>query len=98
MSRLPTAEEFLKNKSDSFDTQMRRNTYYKDNVECLCIEFAKLHVQAALKAASESRCINMYDKTWFAQSLEPGTKILDTVNITVDKDSILNAYPLEKIK
>jgi hypothetical protein len=40
----------------------------------------------------------MYDKTWVAQSLEPGTKILDTVNITVDKESILNAYPLEKIK
>jgi hypothetical protein len=64
----------------------------------MMIEFAKLHVEQALKAASESRCINMYDKTWFAQSLEPGTKILDRVNITVDKDSILNSYLLTNIK
>ena len=90
-----TAEEFLKKLDDASGT-----TWTDSDID-ICkafIEFAKLHVEAALKAASESRCINMYDKTWFAQSLEPGTKILDRVNITVDKESILNAYPLTNIK
>ena len=96
MSTIPTAEEFVKE---------FRKTNPIANAESIehwisqhCIEFAKLHLEPALKAASESRCINMYNKTWFAQSLEPGTKILDRVNITVDKDSILNSYPLDNIK
>ena len=83
---IQTAEEFWNKQSPMM------------NIPNAMIEFAKLHVEAALKAASESRCINMYDKTWFAQSLEPSTKILDRVNITVYKDSILNAYPLNNIK
>ena len=88
MEKIPTAEAFLKMnniKAYPIDTQMM-------------IEFAKLHVEQALKEASESRCINMYNKTWFAQSLEAGTKVLDRVNITVDKDSILNSYSLDNIK
>ena len=62
------------------------------------IEFAKLHVEAALKEASESRCIEMLNKTWYAYSLEPGTKVLERINITVNKNSILNSYPLTNIK
>jgi len=88
MSTIPTAREF----------QWIKKKYRDDVAKEIMIEFAQLHVEAALKAASESRCINMYNKTWFAQSLEPGTKILDRVNITVDKDSILNSYPLDNIK
>jgi hypothetical protein len=50
------------------------------------IEFAKLHVEAALKqAAHESEC---YNKAKF-----PGDE-----NWVVDIESILNAYPLENIK
>ena len=88
-NKIPTAEEFLK-------TQFKKGNSI--GTYDLMIEFAKLHVESALKAASESKCINMYDKTWFAQFLEPGTKILDSINITVDKESILNSYPLENIK
>jgi len=89
-----TAKEFVLNQNDGY----LAGDYTPNEVYSIMIGFAKLHVEAALKAASESRCINMYDKTWFAQSLEPGTKILDRVNITVYKDSILNAYPLNNIK
>ena len=88
-NNLPTAYQFLTNFTDEPDD----DTIYK-----AMIEFAKLHVEAALKEASESRCIDMYGKTWFSQSLEPGTKVLDTINITIDKDSILNSYPLDNIK
>jgi hypothetical protein len=89
-NQIPTAVEFLDNPR-----------YYQDpssyNTQLAMIEFAKLHVEAALKEAGESRCINMFGQTWFAQSLEPGTKVLERVNITVDKDAILNAYPLDSI-
>jgi hypothetical protein len=94
MEKIPTAEEILSKKFSELKSYSLLHHLIKD---CM-IEFAKLHVEQALKEASESRCIKMHDKIWFAQSLEPGTKILDRVNITVDKDSILNSYPIENIK
>lgn len=67
-------------------------------VEELLIEFAKLHVQTALETTPESRCIKMFDQTWYAQSLIPGTTIIGKIDITIDKDSIINDYPLNLIK
>ena len=71
---LPTAEEFAKNNHPM-------KTYPVDwNV---MIEFAKLHVEAALKAASE----------------DAHTKDVPyTDDVEVDKDSILRSYPLDNIK
>ena len=60
MEKIPTAEEF--------NNDIRYVTYSLDEK---LITFAKLHVEAALKAASESVCT---------------------------LDSILNSYPLDKIK
>jgi hypothetical protein len=106
MEKIPTAKElYLKtlfpslfeNKRDEVELWFETSNDAKEHIKAM-IDFTKLHVEQALKEASESRCIKMHDKIWFAQSLEPGTKILDTVNITVDKDSILNSYPLENIK
>jgi hypothetical protein len=48
------------------------------------IEFAKLHVTAALKAASEKA--NIIQHNYFNTPCE------------IDEDSILNTYPLENIK
>ena len=55
----------------------------------IMIEFAKLHVTEALIQASQQATIqyNYYGNT--------GTECYDE---SVDKDSILNAYPLNKIK
>ena len=33
---IKTVKDFLKSKSNSFDTQMRRNTYYEDTVKGIC--------------------------------------------------------------
>lgn len=52
-------------------------------------EFAKLHVEAALKAASENA------KRKKSYNTHPQRLIVKRV---VDKDSILKAYPLENIK
>lgn len=81
MSKIPTAEEFV----------MRGHLWVGDDkdVDDLAkshIEFAKLHVKAALKEASEKA------STTYSEELLLG----EVYNI--DKDSILNAYPLENIK
>jgi hypothetical protein len=49
----------------------------------LAIEFAKLHVEAALEAASETEIVS-------------GTSYKHRTNL--DMDIIMNSYPLEKIK
>jgi hypothetical protein len=74
MNNIPTAEEFFEQGGE-----------YPD----LAIAFAKLHLEAALKAAAEEATAeielgNPYDP-------ESGYPI-------VNKQSILNAYPLDLIK
>jgi hypothetical protein len=75
-----TAEEFLKNNEE----------YYMEIEESpeifeMMIEFAKIHVQEALKQASEKA--QAYNKPKFSSDINP----------QVDMESILNAYPLENI-
>lgn len=74
MSTIPTSTEF----------QWIKRKYRDDVAKDLMIEFAKLHVEAALKAASENaetRYIPYTDDEY-----------------EIDKNSILNSYPLDNIK
>ena len=66
---IPTAEEFC--------NDMRYVAYSLDEK---LITFAKMHVEEALKQASEQVYVS------------------DTVFCEIDRDSILNAYPLNLIK
>jgi hypothetical protein len=76
-NKIPTAEEFFT--SVVGETPDEFNGYIK---ECM-IQFAKLHVEATLKAASE----------------DAHTKDVPyTDDVEVDKETILSAYPLENIK
>lgn len=78
---IPTAEEF-------FGFISGEISYPPDFVHRTAIEFAKLHVEAALKEASK------YVKIGFLDGLGgEGTK-----DIGVDKQSIFNSYPLTNIK
>lgn len=82
MSKIPTAEEFLNQKP--FLNGMTRM-----DQRIAMIEFAKLHVEAALKEASEKaetdyELGNPYDANSRYE--------------IVNKNSILNAYSLENIK
>ena len=75
MEKIPTAEEFM-------------NLYHGSTNKHALIEFAKLHVEQALKEASwkaeiES-CGNPYDPSDSSKC--------------VNVNSILNSYPLENIK
>jgi hypothetical protein len=76
MSTIPTAREF----------QWIKKKYRDDVAKEIMIEFAQLHVEAALKAAyNNSECVNK-------------AKFSGDQNWQVDEDSILNSYPLEQIK
>lgn len=76
-NKIPTAEEFLDNYSLDQNTIINRLQ-----------EFAKLHVEAALKDASEKA---------IARDTINNPYIREG-DLIVDEDSILNAYPLENIK
>ena len=86
MSKIPTAEEKLKANfyNGSF---IEINSGDFEDIKNIMIEFTKLHVEAALKQASEKATVNI---NGFIQEYDE--------NCCVDKDSILNAYPLENIK
>ena len=72
---IPTAIELTFQKFPKHDGR-----FVLRNIEKFMIEFAKMHVEEALKQASEQVYVS------------------DTVFCEIDRDSILNAYPLENIK
>ena len=86
MKKLPTAKEFLESKN--LPDALSRNTLYD-----AMIEFAKLHVEQALKEASDNAEAD-YTYEGF------GGEFYDQpiYRYFVKKDSILNSYPLENIK
>jgi hypothetical protein len=73
---IPTALEFF----------IKQKTY--TNIEQFMIEFAKLHVEAALKQASEQAKVKVKQGELGAFDMRPSVK----------KKSIINAYPLTNIK
>ena len=69
-----------------------------NNVTDMLIEFAKMHVQEALKQASENSFVEYIDLN--TDEIFDYTDVItdDDVGVNVNKDSILNAYPLKNIK
>ena len=92
---LKTAEEFL-TISDEFEVLETRKQ--EEVVTKTMIEFAKLHVEEALKEAYNNSEMRVSENDTneipsFTDNYDDGY-----VTITVSKDSILNAYPLENVK
>jgi hypothetical protein len=77
--KIPTAYQFLTNFTDEPDD---------DTIYEAMVEFAKLHVEAALKEASEKASLTDFAYE-FLQEGAPDA---------IDKDTILNSYSLENIK
>jgi hypothetical protein len=100
MAEIPTAREFYQNYIEE-----NNNDSHVD-IEEMLIDFAKLHVEAALKEASKKVTWKMESfNTYFGDSR--AFDFIDTDyagdpstghNVLVDKDSILNSYPLTNIK
>jgi len=91
MKQLPTAEQFLRFKSDISEDKTSVEYLTDCEVEEIMIEFAKIHVQAALEAASNNASVE-FDE-WEDNS---GDFQVDFLGI--DSSSILNAYPESNIK
>jgi hypothetical protein len=92
MAEIPTAASFHQNYIEENYPDSRID------IEEMMIEFAKMHVEAALKEASEKAKASL-GKDWIRkeETIHPG-QLVDAIIIKVDKDSILNSYPLSNIK
>lgn len=85
-----TAEEFFDNNTNGF---LDRN-----DCEKLMIEFAKLHVTQALKQASEKVVFKILFHFGNIEEIDNSIEdCMGNLNV-IDKDSILNVYPLTNIK
>jgi len=89
---MTTEELILKTASSEF-----WNTFFgfKEELKNEIIEFAKHHVIEALKAASEN--VELKTEELYTDGLGNEEDKLYDIDIIVDKDSILTAYPLSNI-
>lgn len=85
-TKIPTAKEILSKQGTVKSPISGLETYLSLNAEQAMVEFAKLHVKAALKAASEKG--EVYVEVCMGQR---------TGATWVDEESILNSYPLTNI-
>lgn len=81
MSKITTAFDYIENNKKSWETEQGSEVI--DNTEELLIEFAKLHVEAALKEASKKAEAKNGPGEWSY--------------LYVDENSIINSYPLTNI-
>ena len=84
METIPTADDVY---------HSIKGEYPDHNSEKAMVEFAKLHVAAALKEASEKATTIIDNNSYCGNT---GSEY--DPEIIVDKNSILNAYPLTNIK
>jgi len=97
-NKIPTAEEFFNKRSKELGFENWTNVIVNQEweiIELLPIEFTKFHVEEALKQS--------YQKAELKEQAKDDEQICYMENYMVnsyvlDKDSILNAYPLENIK
>lgn len=92
MKNIPTAEEFILNNYEV--------NYVNAEILKAMINFAKLHVEAALKQASEKSFAESSRSNITSKGRLEGKQGLICVHlgdVSVNKDSILNSYPLTLI-
>jgi hypothetical protein len=103
-----TAEEFLQYHleiSYFYDDKTEKVVCYSDEVEQAMVEFAKLHVTEALKAANEKVILNSVEYAKYRGTIIKTENLGQEVStenpqvyIQADSNSILTAYPLDLIK
>ena len=89
-----TAKELFNKYSDLTSLTEGHYDYLvdEDNFKDALIEFAKLHVQEALKLASKNATMISNEEQDFR------FQNCNCIDYKIDKESILNSYPLENIK
>jgi hypothetical protein len=96
MENVPSAEYFIEymlnvENNETIVSSPRKLSY-------ILTEFAKLHVGAALKAVSENAYVEYVEMT--SGEIFDYTDVItdDDIDIVINKDSILESYPMENIK
>ena len=100
MEKIPTAVSILSKHSVNYGTIEGNSRAIVKGSEAInaMIEFAQLHVQAALQAASENACV-LFEKRTKTYSEYNKRFVVNGGDVyTVAKYNILNAYPQENIK
>ena len=90
MTNILTALEFL-NRDES-------GVFNEVDITQAMIGFAKLHVEAALQAASENSQITLGEGWIRKEETILPNQVVYPITIKVDQNSILNAYPISLIK
>lgn len=105
MNKIPTAEELVQQGFSNPPFIEIKDLQFKGDKVCeLMNNFAKLHVEAALKAASENATVvmvpNCFDHTPFRGPCVTCGRYdnPDVASEVISKKSILNSYPLDNIK
>jgi hypothetical protein len=96
MKQVSTAEQFLRFKSNISEDKTSVEYLTDCEVEEIMIEFAKLHVKAALEAANKNARIDVNGNKVIASGFRDRDG--NQVSISIDKHSITNAYPESNIK
>lgn len=94
-----TAKEFLRNKKNEIGLRSQSSPLGSEGIEIeTMIDFAKYHVEQALNEVFENAKVEL-SKDWIRkeETIHPNS-LVSSINVKVNKDSILNAYPLENIK
>lgn len=93
-----TAEEFIKSTELVVKFDNTQGCILEEELPNLFIQFAKLHVKAALEAASDNAYVEYIDL--HTNEIFDYTDVIFDANVGADvnKKSILNAYPIENIK
>jgi hypothetical protein len=91
-----TAEEFYLKKTGWESLDSFEEFDHPEDVVKYMIEFAKYRVEQALKEASEKACLEV--ENYKGKHLSIEESLDDYTDCRVNKESILNAYPLENIK
>jgi len=93
---IPTAEEFLENYRFKAGEHIGNSDY--DLMAKYAIEFAKLHVEAALKQVKEKAFAQSTSSNMTSKDNHHTLTCVHLGKIYVNEKSILNAYPLDNIK
>ena len=100
MEKIPAAEEIMLKHCNTKTNDY--GTFFSSISDIQCrnamIEFAKIHVEAVLKTASEKARVQMGESYMREQIIIHPNSLVDTVIITADAESILNSYSLDNIK
>ena len=100
MDKIPTAEQLIDGRYPDFEALESGNIW--SNIEELMVEFAKEHVKAALEVAVGNAMIDAEPVSGRIVTRKEfdfdDRGMVCPYNLSINKQSILNAYPLDNIK